>query len=75
MDIRAERRRLTAAWLNIVAAGVISAGAVGPVIATIATNGGPEQTSRAVSVALACIAGGVGLHALARTLLVRPNDH
>jgi hypothetical protein len=49
MDIREKRRRLTAAWLNIVAAGVISGGAVGPVIAIVVANGSPEQTSRAQS--------------------------
>jgi hypothetical protein len=69
MDVRDERRRLTAAWLNVVAAGVISAGAVGPVIAATA-RGAPELTSRLLALALGCAICGAGLHAVARALIV-----
>jgi hypothetical protein len=69
MDVRDERRRLTAAWLNVVAAGVISAGAVGPVIAATAT-GAPGLASRAMALALGCVICGVGIHVAARALII-----
>jgi hypothetical protein len=68
MDVREERRRLTAAWLNIVAAGVISAGAVAPMIAA-AANGTSEQTIRVLALALGSLICGLGLHAGARALI------
>ena len=74
MDVREERRRLTAAWLNIVAAGVISAGAVAPMIAA-AANGTSEQTLRSLALGLASLVCGLGLHAGARALIRSRINH
>ena len=74
MDVREERRRLTAAWLNIVAAGVISAGAVAPMIAA-AANGTSEQTLRSLALGLASLVCGLGLHAGARALISTRTKH
>jgi hypothetical protein len=74
MDVREERRRLTASWLNIVAAGVISAGAVAPMIAA-AANGTSEQTLRYLALGLASLICGLGLHAGARALISARTEH
>jgi hypothetical protein len=74
MDVREERRRLTAAWLNIVAAGVISAGAVAPMIAA-AVDGTSEQNLRSLALGLASLVCGLGLHAGARALISARTNH
>jgi hypothetical protein len=66
--IQEEQRRLTAAWLNIVAAGVISAGAVAPIVTVlIAQISG--QVSWAIALAAFSIFCGVGLHLAGRAVL------
>ena len=63
-----ERRRLSAAWLNIVAAGVVSAGVMTP-LAEVAISGWGERTSYAVAVGVASLLIGCGLHLLARAVI------
>ena len=69
-NIAEERRRLSAAWLNILAAGVITAGSVAPLPVLV---GGPwnQATNRLLALCLACFLIGVGLHWAARLLLRR----
>ena len=66
--IAQERRRLSAAWLNIVAAGVVSAGMMTPLTA-VAFSGWGERTSSAVAVGGAAFLLGCGLHLLARAVI------
>jgi hypothetical protein len=66
--IQEEQRRLTAAWLNILAAGVISAGAVAPMV-TVLIAQVSGQVSWAIAVAAFSIFGGVGLHLAGRAVL------
>jgi hypothetical protein len=63
-----ERRRLSAAWLNIVAAGVVSAGVMTP-LAAVAVSGWGERTAYALAVGGASLLIGCGLHLLARAVL------
>jgi hypothetical protein len=66
--ISQERRRLSAAWLNIVAAGVVSAGIM-TALAEVAVSGWGERTAYALAVGGASLLVGCGLHLLARALL------
>ena len=65
-----ERRRLSAAWLNILAAGVITAGSVAPLPVL---GGAPSShaTGRLLALSLTCLLIGFGLHGAARLLLRR----
>ena len=68
-----EGRKLTAAWLNVVAAGVIATGAVshiGPVL--LGERTGPALGRTAIAT-LFCLMLGLTLHAVAR-VLVRKAD-
>jgi hypothetical protein len=69
--IREERRRLTAAWLNILAAGVISAGAVAPVVSTMMAHVS-GQVCWAVGIAAFWLVCGLGLHLAGRAVLGQP---
>ena len=66
--IAQERRRLSAAWLNIVAAGVVSAGVMTPLTA-VAITGWGERTAYALAVGGTSLLIGCGLHLLARAVL------
>jgi hypothetical protein len=66
--IAQERRRLSAAWLNIVAAGVVSAGVMTP-LAEVAISGWGERTAYALAVGGASLLIGCSLHLLARAVL------
>jgi hypothetical protein len=67
-----ERQRLSASWLNIVAAGVITAGSVAPL--ALLASAGPDRDARVLlAFCVACLLAGVGLHLGAR-LLIRPAD-
>ena len=62
------RTELTASWLNILAAGVISTGSVAQLV--FAAGGRDTATfKQAVVVALACLAVGIALHLIARLLV------
>lgn len=69
-QIADERRRLSAAWLNILAAGVITAGSVAPLPVLV---GAPwdHATSRLLALCLTFLLIGFGLHCVARLLLRR----
>jgi hypothetical protein len=69
-NIAEERRRLSAAWLNILAAGVITAGSVAPLPVLV---GAPwsHATGRLLALCLVCLLIGVSLHVVARLLLRR----
>jgi hypothetical protein len=67
-EIAQERRRLSAAWLNILAAGVITAGSVAPLSILVGTAWS-EATGRLLLLCLVCLLIGVGLHLAARLLL------
>ena len=69
-QIAEERRRLSVAWLNILAAGVITAGSVAPLPVLV---GSPwnQATGRLFALCLTCLLIGVGLHGAARLLLRR----
>jgi len=67
-----ERTKLTAAWLNALAAALIAAGVFAPVVAVI--YGVPQVSAdgtRLSLAALGCISGGGFLHWLGRALLER----
>jgi hypothetical protein len=64
-----EPRKLTAAWLNILAAGTVSTGAV---VQLAAVSSGERVGAAAVQsmlTAFVCLVGGVVLHLLARRLV------
>ena len=63
-----ERRRFTAAWLNIVSGGLISAGAVSP-LAAAATLGAADAALRIACLGAGFVLVAVGLHILARGLI------
>lgn len=71
--IHNERTKLTANWLNTLAAGIIVTGAVAPVVAAIYGIPGPSQASYIVLALLTVvwIATGTVLHIAARKLLTR----
>src|SRR4051794_14155498 len=66
-----ERRRLTAAWLNIVAAGLVSAGSLS-LFGALANDGWAPRTERFALVALGCQCLGICVHLLGRALIQRP---
>ena len=65
-----ERRRLSAAWLNIVAAGLVSAGIVHSLV-WVAAEGWGERAARLLALGTGYVLGGFGLHLFARTLIPR----
>lgn len=74
LPIEEETRRLTAGWLNIVAASVISIGAVAPLAAMVLCSFGGTSGPPSVAIAAVCLsflALGIGLHLGARALLSR----
>jgi hypothetical protein len=56
-----ERRRLSAAWLNIVAAGLVSAG-VAHSLFWVAAEGWGERAARLLALGTGYVLGGFGLH-------------
>jgi formate/nitrite transporter FocA (FNT family) len=64
-----ERRKLTASWLNILAAGVISSGSVAQLIIEASGDHGRSTVGRTLITAAICLAVGLILHALARSLV------
>jgi hypothetical protein len=66
--ITEERRRLSAAWLDVLAAGVITAGSVAPLTVLIGGTWA-EATKRLAALCLACLLLGIGLHLVARILI------
>jgi hypothetical protein len=68
--IHNERTKLTATWINTLAAAFIAAGAVAPVAAILyGLSAFPVAPERLVGLAVGCVAIGVGVHFLARTNL------
>ena len=67
-----ERTKLTATWINTLAAAFIAAGAVAPIAAILyGLSAFPVAPERLVGLAIACVAIGVGIHMLARAELGR----
>ena len=71
---KVERRRLTAAWLNIVAAGLVSAGAL-PLLTAVALEGWGSRAAALGALALLALALGALVHLIGRLLIPgkRPN--
>ena len=69
-NIAEERRRLSAAWLNIVAAGLVSAGIVHSLV-WVAAEGWGERAARLLALGTGYVLGGFGLHLFARALIPR----
>ena len=66
--IEDEQRRFTAAWLNIVAAGVITAGSVAPLPVLLGAPQG-QTANHLLALCVGCSILGVCLHFMARRLL------
>lgn len=64
-----ERRKLTASWLNIVAASVISTGSVAQLLIGASSSQTGTGMGRTLVTAAICLVVGVTLHALARLLV------
>jgi hypothetical protein len=64
-----ERRKLTASWLNILAASVISSGSVAQLIIEASGDHGRATVGRTLITAVICLAVGLALHAFARSLV------
>lgn len=70
--VRNERTKLTASWLNALAAALVAAGVFAPIAALIYGLSQIPQNSLQLSlVILICIAGGVFLHWIGRAVLGR----
>ncbi len=69
-----ERRRLSAAWLNIVAAGLVSAGAVHS-LAWVAAEGWGERAARLLALGAGYVLVGFGCHLFARALIPSAPAH
>jgi hypothetical protein len=69
-----ERRRLSAAWLNVVAAGLVSAGVVHG-FAWVAAEGWDDRIVRLVALGAGYVLAGIGFHVLARALIPKPPAH
>ncbi|MEX6509221.1 hypothetical protein [Jiella sp. M17.18] len=65
-----ERSRLTATWLNVVAAGVITTGVVSPLMTGI-LSGSPVPLWLLLAASSACLSLGVLLHVIARGMVGR----
>ena len=68
---RGERRRLTAAWLNIMAAGLASAGAL-PLVTAVALEGLGHRAEATASLAVAALVLGTLIHLAGRFLIRAP---
>jgi multisubunit Na+/H+ antiporter MnhG subunit len=69
-----ERWKLTAAWLNTMAAGTVIAGAVTPLVALaygLRADTEPLATGLVVLLTFIWISAGIGLHFTARAILGR----
>ena len=66
-----ERIKLTATWLNSIAAAAVAVGGISP---TIAAASGVMSVGLAAFLVPAWIVGGVGLHFAARAVLGRLKD-
>lgn len=66
-----ERTKLSATWLNSIAAAAVAVGGIGP---TIAAAVGTISLGLAAVLVPAWIIGGVGLHLIARAILGRLRD-
>jgi hypothetical protein len=64
-----ERQKLTAAWLNIVAAGTVSTGAVVQLAAVSSGERAGPAAVQSMATAFAFLLAGVLLHLLARQLI------
>ena len=71
--VRNERVKLTANWLNALAAGIVVTGAIAPLVAALYGVPGPAQASPAsiTVLTLVWVAAGIALHLSARRLLGR----
>ena len=68
--IHNERTKLTATWINTLAAAFIAAGAVAPVAAILyGLTALPIGPGRVTGLAIACAALGVAIHIWARAML------
>jgi hypothetical protein len=67
--IHNERTKLTAAWLNTIAAGSIIAGVVAPSVSLTLVEGVPPV--RVFLFSLVWLLAGIGLHFVARNILKR----
>jgi hypothetical protein len=68
--IHNEQTKLTATWVNTLAAAFIAAGAVAPVAAALYGMAAlPIGAGRLIALALACVALGFGIHLMARAQL------
>ena len=68
---RGERRRLTAAWLNIMAAGLVSAGAL-PLVTAVALEGLGSRAEAMGSLAALALFLGTFVHLIGRSFLRAP---
>ena len=64
-----ERSKLTAAWLNIIAAGVISTGGFVQITALLSGDRPGRMGVAAVAIALLCIGIGTTIHLVARAMV------
>lgn len=70
--VQNERTKLTAAWLNALAAALIAAGVFAPVVALMyGLSQVSADGSRLSMMTLGCLAGGVFIHWLGRAVLGR----
>jgi hypothetical protein len=71
--VQNERTKLTANWLNALAAGIVITGVVAPLVASIYGVAGPSQAGYVVIAVLSLIwfAVGTALHFVARRMLAR----
>jgi len=67
-----ERRRLSAAWLNVVAAGLVSAGVV-HALAWVANEGWGDRAARLLTLGAGYALAGIGFHVFARVLIPKPS--
>lgn len=71
-EFRKEQIKLTAGYLNTIAAGLFVAGIVTPVIAILfGTANAQVSFAGGVALIVVCLAGSAGLHLLARLQLRR----
>ncbi len=68
---RGERRRLTAAWLNIMAAGLVSTGAL-PLVTAVALNGLGHRAEATAPLAVMALVLGTLIHLAGRFLIRAP---
>lgn len=70
--VQNERTKLTAAWLNTLATALVAAGLFAPAAALMYGLSQPTLgATYMVSLALGCLALGIALHLMGRTLLGR----